>query len=399
MIYLGVAEDRAAGGRATGDGTGGDGGTRAGGGRRLVELDALRFVAAFAVMSFHYLAASRSLWNEHPTTLFSEVNRVTTLGILGVELFFLISGFVILMSVWGRTIGQFTISRVARLYPAYWFAVLVIFILYRFSGVSGFNPKLDDGEYLLNLTMLQGAFGVGHAGSVFWSLWVELRFYVLVAVFSLFGITVRRCLVFMGSWFALALAAEFTQNEVLVFVFLPRQASYFIGGMAFYLIYRFGARAWGPWLFVAASFAMSLYVAQLRVGSRVDMIGLKHFPAPPEGVIIAITLIYLLMAAVALGWLRRLTWRPLITVGALTYPLYLLHQNVSAVLIPAYRDELNPWVLAAITMGVSIALAYLVYRIVDKPGQRLLKSALEALRARVRPAAAGSRRSHRASVP
>ncbi|WP_433501073.1 acyltransferase family protein [Sphaerimonospora sp. CA-214678] len=398
MIYLGVAEDKPTEGRAIGGRAGGGGGTRTGKGRRLVELDALRFVAAFAVMSFHYLAASRSLWNEHPTTLFSEVNRLTTLGILGVELFFLISGFVILMSVWGRTIGQFAISRVARLYPAYWFAVIVIFILYRFSGVSGFNPKLDDGEYLLNLTMLQGAFGVGHAGSVFWSLWVELRFYVLVAVFSLFGITVRRCLVFMGSWLALALAAEFTQNEVLVFVFLPRQASYFIGGMAFYLIYRFGARARWPWLFVAASFAMSLYVAQLRVGSRVELIGLKHFPAPPEGVIVAITLIYLLMAAVALGWLRWLNWRPLITVGALTYPLYLLHQNVSAVLIPAYRDELDPWVLAAITMGVSIALAYLVYRIVDKPGQRLLKAVLEALRARVRPAR-GSRRSHRASVP
>lgn len=61
---------------------------------------------------------------------------------------------------------------------------------------------------------------------------------------------------------------------------------------------------------MAASFAMSLYVAQLRVGSRVDMIGLKHFPAPPEGVIVAITLIYLLMAAVALGWLRWLNWRP-----------------------------------------------------------------------------------------
>ncbi|MFC0863743.1 acyltransferase family protein [Sphaerimonospora cavernae] len=403
MIYLGVAGDKAAGGRATadrdtGDTANGGGDTQVFKGRRLVELDALRFVAAFAVMSFHFMAASRSLWNQFPTTVFPEVSRLTTLGILGVELFFLISGFVILMSVWGRTVGQFAISRVSRLYPAYWFAVLVIFILYRFSGVAGFDPKLDDGEYLLNLTMLQGAFGVGHAGGVFWSLWVELRFYVLVAVFSLFGITVRRCLVFMGAWLLLALAAEITQNEVLVFVFLPRQASYFIGGMAFYLIYRFGARAWAPWVFVAASFAMSLYAAQERVGSRVDAIGLKHFPAPPEGVFVAIALIYLLMAGVALGWLRWLRWRPLITVGALTYPLYLLHQNVSAVLIPSYRDDLNPWLLTAITMGVSAVLAYLVYRIVDKPGQRLLRAALEALRGSVRPAG-GSRRSHRASVP
>src|SRR5690606_3662716 len=149
------------------------------------------------------------------------------------------------------------------------------------SGVTGFDPRLDDGEYLLNLTMLQEAFGVGHAAAVFWSLWVELRFYVLVAVFSLFGITVRRCLIFMAAWLALALAARLTQNAVLVFVFLPKQAPYFIGGMAFYLIYRFGARAWASWIFVAAAYVMALYTARERVAGRVELVGFKNLPATP----------------------------------------------------------------------------------------------------------------------
>lgn len=350
-------------------------------GPRLVELDVLRFVAAFAVMSFHYMAASKSLWDEYPTTLFAPVARLTTLGILGVELFFLISGFVILMSVWGHTVGEFAVSRVSRLYPAYWFAVLVIFIMYRFSGVSGFDPKLSDGEYLLNLTMFQGAFDVGHAGGVFWSLWVELRFYVLVGLFSLVGITLRRCLVFMAAWFGLALLAEFTQNDALVFVFMPRQAPYFIAGMGFFLIHRFGARAGAlmPWLLVAAGYGMSLYAAMERVGERVRLVGIAHYPAPPEAVIVAITVVYLLMAAVALGWLRWMRWRRLVALGALTYPLYLLHQTVSAVVIPAYRDVVDPWALAAITMAVSIGLAYVVYRVVDKPGQRWLRTRLGAL--------------------
>jgi peptidoglycan/LPS O-acetylase OafA/YrhL len=376
---------------------------------RLVELDALRFLAAFAVMSFHYMAASRSLWNEFPTTVFAPINRLTTLGILGVELFFLISGFVILMSVWGHTVGEFAVSRVSRLYPAYWFSVVMIFILYRFSGVTGFDPKLTTGEYLLNLTMVQGAFDVGHAGGVFWSLWVELRFYILVAVFSLAGITLRRCLVFMGAWFALALVAEFTQNDALVFVFQPRQAPYFIAGMAFYLIYRFGPRAAAllPWVFVAGGYAMSLYAAQERVGERVRLIGIKHYPAPPAAVVVAITVIFVLIAAVSLGWLRWMRWRPLVTLGALTYPLYLLHQTVSAVLIPGYRDSVNPWLLTALTMASSIGLAYLIYRIVDRPGQRWLRAHLGALLRRSR----GSRgrplempppvvtQSHEASVP
>ncbi|MGW5264194.1 acyltransferase family protein [Microbispora sp. NPDC004025] len=351
------------------------------GSRRLVELDVLRFVAAFAVMAFHFMAASRSLWDEFPTTLFEPVARLTTLGILGVELFFLISGFVILMSVWGHTVGEFAVSRVSRLYPAYWFSVLVIFVMYRFSGVAGFDPKLSDGEYLLNLTMFQGAFGVGHAGGVFWSLWVELRFYVLVALFSLVGITLRRCLVFLAAWTGLALLAEFTQNETLVFVFMPRQAPYFIAGMAFFLIHRFGARSGAlvPWLMVAAGYGMSLHAAMERVGERVRLIGIARYPAPPEAVVVAITLVYLLMAAVALGWLRWVRWRRLVALGALTYPLYLLHQTVSAVLIPAYRDVVDPWPLAGITMAVSIGLAYLIYRLVDKPGQRWLRARLGAL--------------------
>ncbi|MEV1205453.1 acyltransferase family protein [Microbispora rosea] len=355
-------------------------------GRRLVELDVLRFVAAFAVMSFHFMAASKSLWDEYPTKLFEPVARLTTLGILGVELFFLISGFVILMSVWGHTVGEFAVSRVSRLYPAYWFAVLVIFIMYRFSGVAGFDPKLEDGEYLLNLTMMQGAFGVGHAGGVFWSLWVELRFYVLLALFSLVGITLRRCLVFLAAWCGLALLAELTQNETLVFVFMPRQAPYFIAGMAFFLIHRFGARsgAFVPWLLVAAGYGMSLYAAMERVGERVRLVGIKHYPAPPEAVVVAITVVYLLMAAVALGWLRWVRWRRLVTLGALTYPLYLLHQTVSAVVIPAYRDAVDPWLLVAMTMAISIGLAYLIYRVVDKPGQRWLRARLGALLDRFR---------------
>ncbi len=346
-------------------------------GPRLVELDVLRFVAAFAVMSFHYMAASKSLWGDYPTALFASVNRVTVLGILGVELFFLISGFVILMSVWGHTVGEFAVSRVSRLYPAYWFSVILIFILYTFSGVRGFDPELPLRDYLINLTMLQGGLGIGHAGGVFWSLWVELRFYVLIALFSLAGITLRRCLIFMSAWLVLAVAAEATQHEVLVFVFMPRHAPYFIAGMAFYLIHRFGSTLvlWG---FVAASYAMSLLAATERIKERVDMLGIAHFPAPPEAVIAAMTLIFALMAAVSLGRLRWLRWRPLTVIGALTYPLYLLHQTVSAVLIPELKDSVGRWALVGITMAVSIVLAYIVYRLVDKPGQRWLRARLGA---------------------
>ncbi|WP_308170116.1 acyltransferase family protein [Acrocarpospora catenulata] len=347
----------------------------AGGQPRLIELDLLRFVAAFAVMAFHYMAASKSIWGDFPTEIFAEVNRVTTLGILGVELFFLISGFVILMSAWGRSIGQFAASRIARLYPAYWFTVIALYVLYTYTDVQGFKFNLTFGDYLLNLTMFQEAFGVLHAGGVFWSLWVELKFYFLIAIVVLAGITLRRAMAFMWAWLVLVVVAEYLENDLLTEIVMPRQAPYFVAGMAFYLIYRFGPSV-TRWGFVLVGYAFSVYAALERVQGRVDLVGIKRFPAPPTGVVIAITVIFLLMAAVALGWLRWIRWAPLTTVGALTYPLYLLHQNVSAVLIPGLRETFNPWLLTALTMGASILLAYLVFKLVDRPGQRLLRRIL-----------------------
>ena len=55
-----------------------------------------------------------------------------------------------------------------------------------------------------HLFRVLGRLGVGHASGVYWSLWVELRFYVIMAVFALIGITVRRVLIFMALWLVAA---------------------------------------------------------------------------------------------------------------------------------------------------------------------------------------------------
>ncbi len=347
------------------------------GGRRgrLPELDLLRFVAALLVVAFHYMAASRSLWGVQPTRIFPSVAPVTTLGLLGVELFFLISGFVILMSVLGRTAGEFAASRFVRLFPAYWFSVLAIFLLYTCTGLQGFRPKLSLTDYVVNLTMLQRGVGVGDASGVYWSLWVELRFYVLIGVLALIGITLRRVMIFMAVW--LVLAAYGFGDGALETILLPHHAPYFVAGMAFFIIYRHGSSLI-PWALVAGSWALALREATERVAGRVKLVGAKDFPAPEWAAMLAITIMFALMALVAVGGLSWLRWRGLTTLGALTYPLYLLHQTVSAVLIPALDDRINSWLILAITLGTSMALAYLVWKFVEKPAQRLLRPRLAA---------------------
>src|SRR4051794_500691 len=157
---------------------------------RLAALDALRFVAAAAVVLYHFTGRTSSVWGPEQGERLGGIGRWTGYGSLGPALFFVISGFVILMTAWGRSTAHVVASRVGRLYPAYWVAVLTTGALLLFLWPEG--KHVTPHEVLVNLTMMQSAFGVDHVDGVYWTLWTELRFYLLLAVFSLLGITRSR---------------------------------------------------------------------------------------------------------------------------------------------------------------------------------------------------------------
>ncbi|WP_426625934.1 acyltransferase family protein [Leifsonia sp. McL0607] len=96
-----------------------DGGNRP----RLALLDILRLVAALAVLFFHWLFWAPT----HGATAFEStpVTWLAAYGFLGVQLFFIISGFVIFLSASGRTAFAFATGRATRLYPAFWAGVLL----------------------------------------------------------------------------------------------------------------------------------------------------------------------------------------------------------------------------------------------------------------------------------
>ena len=195
------------------------------------------------MVAFHYLIAFASVWGDRPAELFPAISPLSGLGILGVELFFMISGFVILMSVWGRGIGAFALSRLVRLFPAYWVSVAAIAAVYGLTAATALDPKLSLGEYGINLTMLQRAFGVYDANGVYWSLWAELRFYLLIAgpgprrgdVQPLPDLHGRLAAGRAGS----SRAASAAWVDLVV---MPKYAAYFVGGMAFFLMTRFGPK-------------------------------------------------------------------------------------------------------------------------------------------------------------
>ena len=344
---------------------------------RLSELDLLRFVAALAVVLYHFTGfGGGGAWPEPAREVFPDLAPLTRFGYLGVDLFFVVSGFVILMSAWGRGPGEFGVSRLVRLMPAYWVSVLLGALIYALFRLGHGVP----GLVVPNLTMLQGGLGVRNVDAVYWTLWVELHFYVLVAVLAAIGITYRSCLVFMAVWMFGGLFADQADHELLQTLLVPTWSPYFIAGMALYMIHRFGPTLllWG---YVAVTYLMAL-----RWGAwRAETV----FRGADEVVVGAvITGIFAVMILVATGRLRRFRWGGLTALGALTYPLYLVHSQLALPLLDAVYPGLGRWAALTVVVAVSLLTAYAVHRLVERPVAAWMRPRLHAsLEAAKRPLA------------
>ncbi|GAA3769503.1 acyltransferase family protein [Streptomyces chiangmaiensis] len=343
---------------------------------RLRALDALRLLAALMVCFYHYAGKNGDVvqsWHQSPATKFPTLSQFATYGSLGVQFFFLISGFVICMSSWGRSMGDFFRSRVARLYPAYWVAIVLV------TAASIILPvvvePLRSDEILVNLTMLQQPMGVPRVLGVDWTLWVELRFYAMFALFVVWrGVTYRRVVLFCCLWTLAGVFARVADNPLTDELVMRDHAPYFIGGLAFYLIHRYGndLLLWG------------IVVMSFLLGQRYSVTALWH-PGPqgafhrnPHVIQLIVLVAFVAVAAVALGWTSRANWRWLTVAGALTYPFYLVHEHLGWFVIRGlYRGlGLNPMLTFGTTILIMLGLAWLLHRFVEKPFGPRLKRAL-----------------------
>ncbi|MEU3778824.1 acyltransferase [Streptomyces sp. NPDC032472] len=341
-----------------------------GGGARLAVLDGVRILAALSVLCYHYLAL-QSAWGEPVATVFPVASKGAAYGWLGVELFFLVSGFVICMSAWGRTAGEFAVSRISRLFPAYWAAVVftstVLFAWPEVRGVKAFR------DVVVNLTMLQGGMDVPHIDDAYWTLFVELKFYVLFALVVLRGVTYRNCVVFCGVWTLAGIVAPTADSGLLSFFAIPSFSPYFIAGIAFHLMRRFRPNA-VLWTIVGLQFLLAQSFVRSRMITNLGRTTALELPPWPAHVII--TCGFLVMAGIALGAFDRIRWRWLPHAGALTYPLYLIHMMAGLTFIHHFRHDVPPVPLVLGVTAVMAALAWLIHRLVERPLGRRLRAGL-----------------------
>lgn len=342
--------------------------------RRSNEIDFLRFLAALAVVFFHYTyfgQMSRSTQFSYP--LLAPFARY---GLFGVQLFFMISGFVILMTACNTTVKKFVISRVVRLYPAFWICCTITFIARLCLGGEQFPTSIV--TYLENMTMLGGFFGAKEIDGSYWTLVVEIRFYILIFLVLLFRQIhiIEKLLVY---WLGVILVFDFMDfigldvpyTYQLRMFFLVGFGPYFIAGAIFFLIWSKGITKFRLF-FLGLVWSLALYhvwrslpEAERLFPSEYGIVGMS-----------LVTIFFILMFLVSLertGWIGNKNW---MFVGALTYPLYLLHQVLGYIIFNMAYPTVNPHVLLYGTVGLMLGVAALIHFFIEEKYSRHFKKFL-----------------------
>jgi peptidoglycan/LPS O-acetylase OafA/YrhL len=335
---------------------------------RYYEIDLLRFIAALAVVFFHY--TYRGYHGNHLSPVeYPALGEVFKYGYLGVQLFFMISGYVVLLSAQGKTLGQFFTSRVMRLYPAYWVACTLCFVVVRLFGPAvhtpGWSVFLDASikSYLYSMSMLQSFFGVRDLDGVYWTLGVEISFYFLVALLIAFR-WMKHLLLVLSVWLAYcALASTVLSDNAFSVLLFPQHAPFFIAGMVFYLLQTRQAAPWRLYVLLTASYVLSLKCAFVTAAANTASYQQVFSPLVAVTILTCCFGLFLLIIyrKINLGHAKWLGWA-----GALTYPLYLLHHNIGFVLYQHLGGRVEKYTLLMGIVLLMLVAAYALHQLVEK---------------------------------
>lgn len=362
--------------------------------RRIASLDGLRTIAILAVVAFHYCYR----WGPplHHESLYPYGTALAglpgvRLGQYGVHLFFVISGFVIAMTLERcRTPLEFVVRRYARLAPA-----MLLFSVITFAAmqVIPHAPFPERAAWFasaitfidpVTLNRIAPAVGFHSIDGVYWSLYVEVQFYALAclvyfAARERFGLCLG-LLSAIACWLLIvriALASP-VSNNLLIPLFLP----WFVTGIG--------------WHAVALRRDWPLGALLISVG-MLESCALYAFGVPdavPIGIVVAVPILF--AAAIWLSpFAGLLASRPVARIGVASYGLYLLHQNVGVAILhilPPMTSAGGAGAVILVAAGCT-AVAVASFRWIETPLSRAIRSRLLPLPVRASTAAPGSTRS------
>ncbi len=313
-------------------------------------------------MVFHYTTWNSTEGAGHtapgPSLVFS-------FGSLGVQLFFVISGFVIFMTLERAPSPRaFAAARIARLYPAFLASMAVTLAVTALLSTEPFYPD----RVLASLTMAPHLFGVHAVDDIYWTLLYEMDFYVLAAVCVLvlgWREPELPCAVWVVVSLALRLSGIGRRGTLIEGLTACHFAHLFVIGIMIYRL-RHGSRRWPSLAVLAFSLEMTMFDtswASLPVATPLY-----------AGVIGCFALLVWFAGGTRGYWLAA---GPLRALGWMSYPLYLVHRSAGYwVMTTLEAAGLPPDTAIVITACLAIATAGVLSFAAEYRGQRWLRARL-----------------------
>lgn len=146
-------------------------------------------------------------------------------------------------------------------------------------------------------------------------------------------------------------------------ILVSQYSSYFVAGIAFYLMYRFGQNLL-LWCIVGVSYVVGTDQIQGDVQAQSTV---AHNHLNLQIVFALLAVCFALIGLVATGRLSWIRGRWTIVLGAITYPLYLIHQEIGFTVISRLDRHVNAYLLLVTLILAMIAAAWSIYRVVEKP--------------------------------
>jgi peptidoglycan/LPS O-acetylase OafA/YrhL len=338
---------------------------------RIAILDGYRAVAISFVLFFHYTvqwAPPRDPSAHLPSGAIFNGFLPFEYGRFGVHLFFVISGFVILMTLTRcRSIGDFVCRRFARLWPALVVAATLTTIFMFMIGPPDWIVSKHD--YITSILLINPpiASKLLHQSTIkwvdgaYWSLWIEIRFYVLAAFVYLVA---RKN--FIKVWLALQLAVfaitllhpEPKIEKLLSLVCFPSFLPYFTLGVCIYAIYAQGVLQRLATTGAVFAACVILYNQVGRDDAIICIIA--------NLIIFALFLLFVIDHPMINIFKRR----QVAALGQSSYSLYLIHQYIGVSMMRTCVDLGMPYLLVLpLTIGLVVFGAFLLFFYVEIPAK------------------------------
>lgn len=313
------------------------------------QLEGIRGIAILLVITYHIFYRFQEIYCDSVREIFG----MSYWGKIGV-IFFLLMSMIFVFAHEEQNATQFLIRRFFRLWPTYFVAITLTFIVTSSWGLDGRTVELKD--YIANVLLINHFIGLPYVDSAHWYLTTMVAASIICTILIATKQTERAEVYFI--WMVVTVCfGKIIKIPILYTILGGNYVGILILGIQF-----------------------GRYLRKKEIGSRdIFVSGIAIFYVAVAQGLIDMGIMVMAIFILLLAWnnkLKLLECKKLLYIARISYPLYLIHQNISYCIEIALIKHMNLFFAGTICIIISLTLATILYYSVEKPVAKFVKSRL-----------------------